>query len=262
MAKLTALTRWVGPELADCELTHYEREDIDADAAHTEHVAYLDTLREFCDEVVELPALSEHPDGCFVEDAAIVFDECVVLTRPGALSRRGEVEHLAPHLPTDREVVALEEPCTLDGGDVLVCGETVFVGLSTRTNHAGLKQLAHLLLPHGYRVKAVEVTGCLHLTSAMTAIAPDLLLGNPEWANLERVNGVELLSVAPGESAAGNALWIGGGLIYPEEFPRTAERLTARGLTLRTIPTVEFQKAEAGVTCRCIHWSTPPQASS
>ncbi|MCH2105482.1 MAG: dimethylargininase, partial [Planctomycetes bacterium] len=120
MPKLTALTRWVGPELEACELTHFEREAIDPDAAHAEHVAYLDVLRELCDEVIELPALTEHPDGCFVEDAAVVLDECVVLTRPGAQSRRGEVDTLTPHLPTDREVLRLEEPCTLDGGDVLV----------------------------------------------------------------------------------------------------------------------------------------------
>jgi len=257
VSKLTALTRWVGPELEACELTHYERAAIDPAAARAEHVAYLDALREFCDEVVELPALCEHPDGCFVEDAALVFDECVVLTRPGATSRRGEVDHLAPHLPTDRELLRLEEPCTLDGGDVLVCGETVYVGWSTRTNHAGLKELAHLLLPRGYRVKAVEVTGCLHLKSALTLVAPDLLLANPAWANLERVSGVEILEVSPGEPAAANCLAIGGGVVYPEEFPHTAELISARDLTLRTVPTVELQKAEAGVTCRCVHWKTP-----
>lgn len=257
MAKLTALTRWVGPELAACELTHFERAIIDSDAAHAEHVGYLDALRELCDEVVELPALPEYPDGCFVEDAAIVLDECVVLTRPGAASRRGEVEALAPHLPTDREVLRLEGPCTLDGGDVLVCEDIVYVGWSTRTNHHGLRQLAHLLLPHGYRVKAVEVTGCLHLKSAMTQVAPGLMLANPTLANLDRVSGVELLEVDPREPAAANALSIGGLVIYPEEFPRTAELLVSRGLTLRTVPTVELQKAEAGVTCRCVHWKAP-----
>jgi len=261
VAKLTALTRWIGPELEACELTHLDRADIDVEAAHAEHVAYLDALRELCDEVVELPSLPEHPDGCFVEDAALVLDECVVLTRPGASARRGEVEALAPHLPKDRELLSLEDPCTLDGGDVLVCGETVYVGWSTRTNHAGLKQLAHLLLPHGYRVKAVEVTGCLHLKSALTLVAPGLLLANPAWANLGRVSGAELLVVAPEEPAAANALAIGAGVVYPEEFPRTADLLANKGLSLKTVPTVELQKAEAGVTCRCIHWSTPQQAN-
>jgi dimethylargininase len=254
VSKLTALTRWVGPELEACELTHFERAAIDPKAAHAEHVAYLRVLRELCDEVIELPALPEHPDGCFVEDVALVFDECVVLTRPGAESRRGEVEALAPHLPTDREVLRLEEPCTLDGGDVLVCGQTVYVGWSTRTNHHGLKELAHLLLPHGYRVKAVEVTGCLHLKSAMTLIAPELVLANPALANLERVNGIELLEVDPDEPAAANALLIAGSVIYPEEFPRTAARLAERDVDIRTVPTRELQRAEAGVTCRCVYW--------
>lgn len=256
MSKLTALTRWIGPELESCELTHFERATIDQEAAHLEHLAYLDALRDLCDEVVELPALPEHPDGCFVEDAAIIFDECVVLTRPGAASRRGEVEHLTPHLPADREHLHLEEPATLDGGDVLVCEDIVYVGCSTRTNHAGLKQLAHLLLPHGYRVKAVEVIGCLHLKSALSLLAPDLLLANPAWANLKRVANMERIEVDPTEPAAANALAIGGKLIYPEEFPRTAELLAARGLTLHTVPTHELQKAEAGVTCRSVHWTT------
>ena len=254
MSKLTALTRWVGPELEACELTHFERAAIDPNAAHAEHVAYLRVLRELCDEVVELPALPEHPDGCFVEDAALVFDECVVLTRPGAESRRGEVEALAPHLPTDREVLRLEDPCTLDGGDVLICGETVYVGWSTRTNHHGIKELAHLLLPHGYRVKAVEVTGCLHLKSAMTLVAPGLVLANPALANLERVNGVEVLDVDPDEPSAANALLLAGGVVYPEEFPRTAALLSERDIDVRTVPTRELQKAEAGVTCRCVCW--------
>jgi dimethylargininase len=254
MGDLIALTRWVGPELATCELTHLGRAPIDTAAALAEHAEYLRALRELCDDVVELPALPEHPDGCFVEDAALVFDECVVLTRPGATSRRGEVAQLAPHLPTDREHLFLTDPATLDGGDVLVCGDTVFVGWSTRTNHAGLKQLAHLLLPHGYRVKAVEVTGCLHLKSALTLVAPDLLLANPAWANLRRVSGVELLQVHPEEPASANALAIGDTLIYPAEFPRTADLLRARGLSLRIVPTAELQKAEAGVTCRCVAW--------
>jgi len=254
MPKLTALTRWFGPELEACELTHFERAVIDPEAAHAEHVAYLDVLRELCDEVIELPALPEHPDGCFVEDAALVLGECVVLTRPGAESRRGEVGALAPHLPTDREVLRLEEPCTLDGGDVLVCEDTVYVGRSTRTNHQGLKELAHLLLPHGYRVKAVEVTGCLHLKSAVTLVAPELMLANPALANLERVAGVEVLEVDPKEPAAANALMLAGSVVYPEEFPRTAARLAERGLDLKTVPTRELQKAEAGVTCRCLAW--------
>ena len=254
MSKLTALTRWVGPELEACELTHFERATIEADVAHAEHVAYLDVLRELCDEVVELPALSEFPDGCFVEDAALVFDECVVLTRPGAESRRGEVAELAPHLPRDREVLCLNDPCTLDGGDVLVCEDTVYVGWSTRTNHQGLKELAHLLLPHGYRVKAVEVTGCLHLKSAMTLVAPELVLANPALVNLKRVGGVELLEVDPSEPAAANALMLAESVVYPEEFPRTASLLVDRNIDLKTVPTRELQKAEAGVTCRSVHW--------
>ena len=253
MPKLTALTRWVGPELIACELTHLDREALDFEAAEREHSAYLNALNQICDEVIELPALPEHPDGCFVEDAALVFDECVVLTRPGAAARRGEVELLQPHLPADREHLYLEEPCTLDGGDVLVVDDTVYVGWSSRTNHAGLKQLAHLLLPFGYRVKAVEVTGCLHLKSAITQIAPGVLLANPAWANLERVSTSTLIQVAPDEPTAANALLIGESVIYPEEFPLTAERIRAHA-DLRLVPTRELQKAEAGVTCRAVSW--------
>lgn len=253
MSTLTALTRWVGPELEGCELTHLRRDPINFEAAEREHSAYLAALGQICDEVVELPAISEHPDGCFVEDAALVFDECVVLTRPGVGARRGEVDHLLPHLPTDREHLRLEDPCTLDGGDVLVVEDTVYVGLSTRTNHAALKQLAHLLLPFGYRVKAVEVTGCLHLKSAITQVAPGVLLANPAWAKLERVSASTLIEVAPEEPAGANALFLGDAVIYPEEFPLTAQRIEAHA-NLHLVPTRELQKAEAGVTCRAVLW--------
>lgn len=244
-----AYTRAVSPSLADCELTHLAREPLDVAAAIAEHEQYEAVLRQLGARVERLPAAPHLPDAVFVEDAAVVLDEVALITRPGAASRRPETASVAPALATYRPLVQVTAPGTLDGGDVLVCDRTIHIGLSQRTNREAIGQVAHLLAPFGYEVRAVEFAGCLHLKSAVTRIAADLLLLNPDWVSPGRFPGHRALAVDPAEPHAANALALGGAVIHPLQHVRTRARIEAHGLEVVTVPQVELAKAEAGVTC-------------
>ena len=244
-----AITRRPGPELADCELTHLARGAIDLERAREQHAGYRAALERAGCRLVDLPELPGHADAPFVEDPALVLDELAVLPVVGAESRRGEQESLAQVLAEHRELVRMQAPTTLDGGDVLYAGDTLYVGWSRRTNHAGLKALAHLVLPYGYGVKAVEVKGCLHLKTALTALDPETLLAHRRWVNLERARGQRVLEVDPSEPFAANVLRVGTRLFAAAEHPRTNERIRAAGFELEELELSEFAKAEAGLTC-------------
>jgi dimethylargininase len=154
---LTAITRAVSPSMNACELTYREREAIDVARAREQHRAYEACLAELGVEVISLAAEPDYPDAVFVEDAGVVLDEIAVMTRLGAASRRGESESLARALERYRPLCWLREPATLDGGDVMLAGKTLFVGVTARSNAAGAGQLAAAVVPFGYRVRPVVV---------------------------------------------------------------------------------------------------------
>jgi len=246
---LVAITREVSPSLGACELVHLPRVAIDIARARLEHDAYERALSEAGCEVRRLPAGSDIPDSVFVEDIAVVFDELAVITRPGAPSRRAETPAVAGALGGYRPLRRLEPPATLDGGDVLVVGRTVFVGRSARTNPEGIEQLGRILGDFGYTVAGVAVAGCLHLKSAVTSVGDHLLLINSRWVSRAALPGADFVDVHPDEPYAANALRIGGGVLFPELFVRTRERLEREGVIVRTVEVGELAKAEGAVTC-------------
>lgn len=235
--------------LERCELSHQEREPIDGARLVEQHAAYVAALESLGVEVTVLEPLAHHPDALYVEDTAIVLDGVAVLTRPGAPSRRGELPTVEAALAPLRPLVRIEEPGTVDGGDVCACDDVLYVGCSGRTNHPGLKQLAHLLLEHGCTVKAVELKGCLHLKSAMTRLGPERLLVCPPRINLERVRGMELIPVPPGEPDGANVLAVGERVLCSSAYPRTNGMLAELGYDVLELELSELHKMEAAVTC-------------
>ena len=165
---LIAFTRAIPPSIGRCELTYLARQPIDYARAVVQHEAYEDALRRAGCRVQRLPDAPDFPDSVFVEDAAVVFDQVAVIARPGAESRRGEVDAVADALRPHRPLKFIDAPGTLDGGDVLVTPGRVFVGISGRTNSVGARQLATQIAPFGFEVVEVPVHGCLHLKSAVT----------------------------------------------------------------------------------------------
>lgn len=249
---LTAITRGVSPALDRCELEHLERQEIDIDRASEQHRRYEDCLRSLGASVLSLPAEAELPDSMFVEDPAVVVNEVAVMTRMGALSRRPESESLAQTLARFRPLRWLREPATLEGGDVLRLGSTVFAGMSRRSNAEGVAQLAAELTPFGYSVRGVTVRGCLHLKSACCAIGERTILANREWFDTTAFAEFEIVDVPPDEPRAANVLAVGDNVIVPESFPATARMLERRGWKVRTLDISELMKAEAGLTCSSI----------
>lgn len=246
---IVAITRPISPSFADGERTHVARQPIDLSAAHNEHRAYEDALRALGASIVRAPDAPDHPDAVFVEDTAIVLDEVAVITRPGAPSRRLETTSIARLLCSYRPLRRLEAPATLDGGDVLRLGRTLYVGRSSRTNDDAITQLRTLLAAFDYRVVPVDVTGCLHLKSAVTAVGANRLLINRKWTDPNAFASSELIDVADGEAFGANALLVRDSVIYPENFPRTSERLEKAGINVVRTPCGEIAKAEGAVTC-------------
>ncbi len=247
--KLHAITRAPSPNLAACELTHLERTAIDADRAAAEHEAYERALRDLGCTVEQLPAEAELPDSVFVEDTAVVLPEIAVITRPGAASRRPETASIAAALARYREIRTIEAPATLDGGDVLRMDRSLYVGRTSRSNAAGIDQLAHLLEPLDYVVRGIAVHGCLHLKSAVSWLGDNTVLLNPDWVDESLFEGMRTIHVHPDEPHAGNALRIGSTLLCAAAHRRTHERLEKAGFPVRVVDITELARAEAGMTC-------------
>lgn len=244
-----AITRAVSRSITRCELTCLDRTRIDVARARVQHEQYRDALHRLGLDVVCLPEEPDLPDSVFVEDAAIVFDEVAVLTNPGAASRKPEVDSVARALRPFRPILRVTAPATLDGGDVLLVGRTIYVGLSSRSNQAAVEQMRVLVGPFGYTVAGVPVRDGLHLKTGVTRVADRTLLINPGMVSREHFPGVHFVEVDPSEPNAANALLVGDTIIFPAAFPRTRERLERFGWPLVTVDADELARAEGGVTC-------------
>jgi dimethylargininase len=252
MPATIAITREVSASIADCELTHLDRAPIDVAVARAEHAAYERALVEAGCALARIPADDALPDAVFVEDAAVVLDELAVITRPGAESRRAETAAVAAALRVHRPLAEIVAPGTLDGGDVLRVGRRVWVGVGARTNADGLAQLRSLAAPLGYDVRGESFRGALHLKTAVTAVADDLLLVHPEWVDASAFGGLATIAIDPAEPFAANALLVNGRVLHGAQFERTRLRLVRAGVSVVPVPAAELAKAEGGVTCGCL----------
>ena len=257
---LTAITREVSASINECELSFHGREAIDVAKAIAQHEAYRDCLEELGARIVSLPEEPGLPDAVFVEDTAVVLDEIAVIAHMGAASRRPEVASVAEALGRFRPFEFMKAPASLDGGDVMRIGRSLFVGLSQRTNRQGVEQLSELVRAYGYQVQPVKVTGCLHLKSACSYVGNNTILVNRSLLDAEPLRGFEFLDVPEDEPAAANALWLNDVVLLPECFPKMRALLEKRGFQVRTVDMSELQKAEAGVTCCSVIFeeSDPP----
>jgi dimethylargininase len=242
----------VSRSLAQCELTWLSREKINFELASAQHERYEEALGCMGVRVISLPEQPDLPDAVFVEDPLIVTDEVAILTRMGAVSRHPEGASLEAAIAGYRPVRRLTEPATLEGGDVMRIGRDVFVGLSSRTNAEGIEQLRGILGPFGYRVRAVEVRGCLHLKSACTSLGDGKILANRSWLDTEALAGYGIVDVAAEEPGAANVLRVGDAVLMPGCFPQTRKIIEAERLRVLAINISELMKAEAAVTCSSV----------
>ncbi|MBK7449058.1 MAG: dimethylargininase [Anaerolineales bacterium] len=244
-----AITRNVSSRFNECEITHIERTHIDLNIAREQHTAYVHTLADLGCQVIELPEEADLPDSVFVEDTAFILPEVAVITRPGADSRKPEIDTIIPALTPHRQLVHVTAPASVDGGDVLVIGKKIFIGLSTRSNMQAVDQLNSLLGKFGYTVQGVEMTDCLHLKTAVTRVDDNTLLINKNWVDPAYFPGFNLIEVDASEPFAANCLPVHEKIIYPITFPNTRKRLEEKGYTIAPVDLSELAKAEGAVTC-------------
>jgi dimethylargininase len=234
--------------MADGIVTFGDRTPVDATAAAKQHAAYVGAITGAGWEIREVPQADDLPDSAFVEDTVVVCGGLAVLTRPGALERRAEVEGTEQAVRVlGLDVARIEEPGTLDGGDVLTVGTTLYVGRGGRTNAEGIRQLSERVAPLGFAVVPVPLHGVLHLKSAVTAL-PDGTVIAADPSLLDH-SAFETMRIVP-EEAGSHVILLGDNrVLMAASAPRTAELLDDWGFDVTAVDISEFEKMEGCVTC-------------
>lgn len=227
---------------------------IDVALAQAQHAEYRQALAAAGVEVEALLPDEGYPDSCFMQDPALVIAGTAVIARPGAASRLGEEASVAQALAGRFPLARIVPPGTLEGGDVLILPDRVVVGISARTNRAGIAQLAGALSAAGLPVYEAPVDGYLHLLTAVTHLGEGRLLAVEGFAVPPPLAGRAVLRVPADEAYACNALGIGANVILPAGYPKTAAMLRSHGFEVLPVPTTEFAKADGGVTCLSLAW--------
>lgn len=257
-----ALCRGVGDRFA-AALRRDPEARIDTALAQQQHDTYVAALRSAGIRVIELPPLSAAADGCFVEDTAVIIGAFALITRPGAESRRLETPSIASALSGWCTVSHMRGGGTLDGGDVLRVGRRLIVGLSRRTDHAGVLELAGFAARTGLidEVMPIEVPKGLHLKSALTALSQTEVVLDPRAlepdAAAAAMGRLGIAVTVIEESAGGNVLTLGDRVLVSASAPRTAAALQRRGFAVVSVPMSAFHAADGALTCLSLRMAAP-----
>ncbi len=220
------------------------------------HALYVAALRETGADIIELPALEDYPDSTFVEDAALCLPEGVVLMRPGAPTRAGEVAEIAPALRKIYTDVRGVGTGHIEGGDVLVTEREILVGTSARTDAAGVAALQEAVADWGYTVRALQTPpDVLHFKTDCGLLDAKTILTTRRLAKGGCFDGYDLIYVAEGEEACANAVRFNDVVLFPAGFPRTAALLREAGYTLAELPNTEAAKVDGGMSCLSLRFS-------
>jgi len=248
-----ALTRRPGRSLADGISTAGLGKP-SLELAKAQHRAYVRALED-CGLTVEvLAAADEYPDAVFIEDVAVCTPSCVILTRPGAASRRGEAALVAADLARRFDCVERIEDGSLDGGDVMMVGTHFFIGLSGRTDAAGARQMREILARHGLTGSTVSFEGMLHLKTGLSYLENGVLLATAQAAAHPQFADFRVLDVPHDEAFAANSVWVNDRVVMPSGYPRTRARIEAAGYTVVEVDTSEFRKLDGGVSCLSLRY--------
>ncbi len=216
-----------------------------------QHHAYVRALQACGLDVTVLPPAEDFPDSVFVEDAALCTRYFAVITRPGASSRRGEAELIAPALQRFYKVVErIVEPGTLDAGDVMMAGSHYYIGNSARTNQDGARQLIAILNKHGLTGSIIEMpSDVLHLKTGLAYLENNHLLAAGAFVTMPEFARYNVIEVPWNESYAANCIWINDAVVMPAGYPTTRENIAALGYKVIEVETSEYRKLDGGVSC-------------
>jgi dimethylargininase len=248
VASKRALVRRPGPRLPEGLVTQHIRTPVDIDLAERQWHAYVGALQAEGWETIEVPPADDCPDGVFVEDTVVVHRDLAVISRPGAEERRPEIAATEATLGSlGYRIARIEQPGTLDGGDVLKGTGVVWVGLSARTNASGAEQLAELFRPLGTRVVAVAVSRVLHLKSSVTGLPDGTIVGFEPLVDDPTV-WTSFLPV-PEEAGAHVVVLDASTVLMSTSAPATRALFESRGLRVVAVDISEYEKLDGGVTC-------------
>ena len=245
----TAIVRPPGAAFEEA-LTTADLGQPDVALAIDQHAAYCAALRKCGLDIIELPP-DDLPDSTFVEDVAICTPECAVLTRPGAPSRTAEVESMRPIIEAYfDQVFELQEPGTLDGGDVLEADGTFYIGLSERTNEEGSRQLLDILGAFDYGGSVLEFPQFLHLKSGVSYLGRDTMLVCPQFNHIIEFRSFRRIVIQdPREAYAANAIWVNGKVLVSSGYDDVASMIKQAGFETIELDMSEFEKADGGLSC-------------
>jgi dimethylargininase len=225
------------------------------EAVAREHSDYIRALTECGLSVEVLPPLEDYPDSIFVEDPALVFGHAAILLRPGAQSRFGEADRIEHALRQRFDRLLRMSEGFADGGDMLLTASGLLIGLSSRTNPTGATELAALLQQIGISSRIVETPrGTLHLKSDCSLIDEDRVLCTASLAASSIFENYRKLVVPAGEEPAANSLRLNDTILIAEDCPRTIDLLRREGYIVRSLPTREIGKLDAGLSCMSLRW--------
>jgi len=229
-------------------LPNYER-------AIIQHQSYIDSLKKCGLDVLILEPCEEYPDSTFVEDVALITPNCAIITRPGALSRRGEVHQIELVLKQKfNNIEQIEEPGTIEGGDIMMVGDHYYIGLSERTNLEGAKQIIQILNKYGMSGSTISLKKVLHLKTGLSYLEENNLVVCGEFiaeSSLERYNQIE---IPEKESYAANCIWVNESVIIPIGYPTTKKRIENSGYRVLETDVSEFQKLDGGLSCLSLRY--------
>jgi dimethylargininase len=249
----TAIARRVPASFAKALASVAPFPPIDLARAIAEHAAYCGALEAMGARVRLLEPDGTCPDCVFVEDTAVIAAGVALITVPGAPSRRAESAAIAEALVADLEVVRMVLPATLDGGDCMRVGNTIFVGRSTRTNAAGIARLEEVFVPRGLRIVPLDLpAGVLHLKCVCSPLGDDRIALAENALPTGAFGGLQIVTIPAVETYAANVVAIGEHVLVASEYPRAHDILARAGFTLHTVPTTEVRKADGSLTCQSL----------
>lgn len=253
MAGPIAFVRPVPDAFAEAVTSHPVDPPLDPERAAAQHAGYVRALEAGGYEVVAIPPAPDAPDSPFVEDAAVLIGERVLVTRPGHPARRAETAGVAVVLGERFPLQSVEAPATIDGGDVLVVGRRVLVGLSGRTNREGVEAVAAIAIPQGFEVAAVPVGAVLHLKSGLSAIDDRTVLWHRDACDRDALVGLDVVEVPGDDPEAANVVRLADGrILVSAAHTATADLVSGRGREVVGIDVSEFGRADGGLTCLSI----------
>ena len=248
-----ALVREISPNFTNALANYFGNGPTNLDLSRDAHRKYVEALEKHGLDVLVLPPLEEFPDSCFVEDAAVVVDDCVVICNLGHHKRAGESESLKDVFVNELDIVLMPDGATLDGGDVIFFDDRFLIGKSSRTNEAGVKFFKGICKERGFDAFIIDIpASTLHLSTVCSSPAPNLLIAAEGHLRPEQFEGLdsEIIWIPNEESYAANIIGFeDGSVIISDGYPKTREIVEKKGFSITGVDMEHIREADGSLTC-------------